>query len=73
MAEAEGVPGLLCIHMEVDQVAQDLHLSLWLLISAHHPKGEDRSSVFRDEARDDRVKRTFVRFQPVGVIRIEVE
>ena len=65
--------GLLHVHAEIDQVDQHLHLSLRLHVAAHDAEDEPRLAVLRHHRRDDRVERPLVRFQSIGVLRVEGE
>ena len=73
MTEPKCVPGLLRVHAKIDQVDENLHLALWLLVAAHHTEREDGPTILRYEPGDDCIERPFVRFERVGVLGIEAE
>ena len=73
MLDPTGVPCFLQIHSEIDQIHQNLRLSLRLHVSSHDPVTQPGLSVFRNKSGDDRVEWSFVRFETIRVFFIECE
>ena len=67
MADARAVSSHLDVHLEVDQVDEDLYVALGLHVASHYSEREPRLAVFRDKRGDDRVKRAFVGFETIEV------
>ena len=61
------IQGLLRRAVVVQNGIQYLDLALWLVMSAHHPKGHERMAVPRSKGRDDRVIRPLAACDLVGV------
>ena len=57
----------------VDDIDENLHLTLRLHISPHDAKTEPGPAVFGDHGRDDRVKGPFVRLELIGMPFLERE
>lgn len=71
MAQAGLVACLLDGHSEVDDVHDDLGVSLGLEVSAHDPKGHNGVSVARHECGDDGMEGALVGLEAIAVIGIE--
>jgi hypothetical protein len=58
------------IHAEVNDVGDDLSVSLRLVPPSHHPEG-DANVAFFHKRRNDRMHRTLAAGQEVGIVRLE--
>ena len=65
MVNAWGVARFLQTHSEVDQVNNDLHVSLWLHSTTHEAKAYVRLTIFGDKGRNDGMERALTGF--VGI------
>ncbi len=71
MAKPRLIAGLLNRHPEIDRIHHDLGMALRLKIAPHHAERHHRLAIFGHECRDDRVERTFVRFQAIAMFWIK--
>ena len=71
--DARGLAGFLHVHAEVDQVDEHLRVSLRLHVAAHDAERQPRLAVLHHHRRHERVKRTLVRRDLIGVSGPEVE
>src|SRR5215207_7302119 len=62
---ARVIHGLLGTHAVVDEVGEELGVTLRLHRSTHHPEGGPQSAVFGGEAGDDRVQGALVGLEGV--------
>src|SRR2546423_11965372 len=73
MLNAGGVAGFLQVHPEIDEIKNDLDMSLRLHLSAHHAKADEWLAIFCDERRNDRVKGSLVRRVAIQLAFLEVK
>ena len=59
MMHSWGIPGLLKIHLKIDQVNHNLYMTLWLHITAHNAKTYPWFSIFCYKCWDDCMKWPF--------------
>src|SRR5580765_5427932 len=64
---------LLHIHTKVDEIDQNLRMSLRLIIAAHDTERPDRLAVFKQHAGNQRMERSLSRGYDIGMPRIELE
>ena len=71
VANSGGIAGSLDVETKVDQVDQDLGVTLWLHVAAHHSKAKDRPLIACDHGGDDGVEWTLAGIKSIVVIAIE--
>jgi hypothetical protein len=71
--KARRVPGCLHVHVEVDQIHQNLYVPLRLLIATHNAERQPRLAILHDEGWDDRVIWPLAGLDAVGMLQIEDE
>lgn len=59
MQNSGSVAGFLSIHTEVNDIEQDLHVSLWLCCPAHDTEAEEWVAIFGNESGNDRMEGAF--------------
>ena len=73
MEDSGSVAGFLNIHVEIDDVEQDLDVSLRLCGAAHDTEAEEGFAVFGNEGGNDGVEGAFSGCVGVGSSGLEVE
>ncbi len=73
VTEPGGVACVLNVHSMVNHVGNHLRVTLGLHIAPHHTEAEPGLTLFGHEARDDRMERSFVSLEPVGMFGVECE
>ena len=73
MVEPRRIAGLLIVHPEIDQVDDDLDVTLGLHAAAHQTEGGVGRAVPPHECRDDGVEGPFARLEGVRVLGVEVK
>src|SRR5438132_796388 len=73
MLNARRIAGFLQVHSEIDQVENDLDMTLRLHLPAHDAKAHEWLAIFCDEGRNDRMKWAFVRRVAVRLAFFEVK
>ena len=73
MPRARRIAGFLQVHAEVDEVHDDLHVTLRLHAAAHDAERQPGLAVLGDEGGNDGVERPLARRVDVGVAVLERE
>ena len=71
VTEAWGFSGVLRIHSKIDDVRDDLNMSLGLHVASHNTEREERLAVLEDHRRYKRMEGTFPWSQAVAVRRVQ--
>src|SRR6185436_10192337 len=71
--DARRIARLLHVHAEVDDVGDDLRVSLRLVVAAHHAEGHHGSAVLRKHRGNQRMQGPFVRADLMRMPRLQRE
>src|ERR1051326_1963610 len=71
MPKARRFSRLLHVHAEVDEINQNLGMSLRLIIAAHDAERPDRLAVLKQHAGNQRMERSLSRGYDIGMPRIQ--
>ena len=69
VADARCIAGFLKVHVEIEQVNENLHVPLLPHVAAHHAEAHQRLAILGDERRNDRVKRPLARCVGIWMAR----
>ena len=73
MTHARCIACFLKVHVEIDQIDENLRMRLRLHGAAHDAEAEPRLAVFRNERRNDGVEGPLARFEHVRVAVLQTE